>query len=96
MTDGASSIYGYTFKAKRIRSSFKKILHCHELLEPMQIPRVLQSCCLFLSSQKAFRSYLMMFKCALAIWPRSLTDSHLLCVQHSCVAYRHENCMGTG
>ena len=54
MNDGASSIYGYTFKAKRIRSSFKKNLHCHELLEPKQIPRVLQSCCLFLSSKKAF------------------------------------------
>lgn len=96
MNDGASSIYGCTFKAKRIRSSFKKNLHCHELLEPKQIPRVLQSCCLFLSSKKAFKSYLMMFKCALAIWPRSLTNSHLLCVQHSCAAYRYENFMGTG
>ena len=30
-------------------------------------------CCLFLSSKNVFRSYLMIFKCALAIWLRSLT-----------------------
>ena len=29
--------------------------------------------CLFVSSKNAFKSYLMIFKCALAIWLRSLT-----------------------
>ena len=63
--------------AKQIQSSFDKSLHCHEMLVRMQIPRVLclrhARCCLFLSSKNAFRSYIMIFKCALAIWLRSLT-----------------------
>ena len=62
--------------AKQIQSSFDKSLHCYEMLTRMQIPRVLlfkACCCLFLSSKNAFRSYLMIFKCALAIWLRSLT-----------------------
>ena len=61
---------------KQIQSSFDKSLHCHEMLVRMQIPRVLffkASCCLFLSSKNAFMSYIMIFKCALAIWLRSLT-----------------------
>ena len=29
--------------------------------------------CLFVSSKNAFKSYLMIFKCALAMWLRSLT-----------------------
>ena len=42
----------------------------------MQIPRVFclrHAVVFFLSSKNAFRSYLMIFKCALAIWLRSLT-----------------------
>ena len=42
----------------------------------MQIPRVLSlrhAVVFFLSSNNAFKSYLMIFKCALAIWLRSLT-----------------------
>ena len=35
--------------------------------------KTLECCCLFLSSKNAFRSYIMIFKCALAIWLRSLT-----------------------
>ena len=61
---------------KQIQSSLDKSLHCHEMLVRMQIPRVLffkASCCLFLSSKNAFMSYIMIFKCALAIWLRSLT-----------------------
>ena len=62
--------------AKQIQSSFDKSLHCHEMLVRMQIPRVLflkACCCLFLPSKNAFRSYIMIFKCALGIWLRSLT-----------------------
>ena len=62
--------------AKQIQSSFDKSLHCHEMLVQMQIPRVLcwrHTGVFFLSSKKAFRSYLMIFKCALAIWLHSLT-----------------------
>ena len=69
---------GIRLLAKQIQSSFDKSLHCQEMLVRMQIPRVL---CLrhavvfffFLSSKNAFSSYLMIFKCALAIWLRSLT-----------------------
>ena len=45
------------------------------MLVRMQIPRVLclSCCCLFLSSKNTFRSYLMIFKCELAISLRSLT-----------------------
>ena len=46
-----------------MQTSFNKSLHCHKLLVWMQITRVL----------KAFRYYLMIFKCALAIWLCSLT-----------------------
>ena len=35
--------------------------------------KTLECCCLFLSSKNAFRSDIMIFKCALAIWLRSLT-----------------------
>ena len=62
--------------AKQIQSSFDKSLHCHEMLVRMQIPRVLglrHALVFFLSSKNAFRSYLMIFKCALAIWLCSLT-----------------------
>ena len=62
--------------AKQIQSSFDISLHCHEMLVRMQIPRVLSlrhAVVFFLSFNNAFRSYLMIFKCALVIWLRSLT-----------------------
>ena len=67
---------GIRSSAKQIQSSFDKSLHCHEMLVQMQITRVLcwrHTGVFFLSSKKAFRSYLMIFKCALAIWLHSLT-----------------------
>ena len=89
--------------AKQIQSSFDKSLHCHKMLVWMQIPRVL---CLrnavvfsvsFLSSKKAFRSCLMIFKCVLATWPRSLTVNISYSVQHrwSCelITMKTRNCL---
>ena len=43
--------------AKQIQSSFDKSLHCHEMLVPMQIPRVLclrHAVVFFLSYKNAF------------------------------------------
>ena len=89
--------------AKQIQSSFDKSLHCHKMLVWMQIPRVL---CLrnavvfsvsFLSSKKAFRSCLMIFKRVLATWPRSLTVNISYSVQHrwSCelITMKTRNCL---
>ena len=89
--------------AKQIQSCFDKSLHCHKMLVWMQIPRVL---CLrnavvfsvsFLSSKKAFRSCLMIFKYVLATWPRSLTVNISYSVQHrwSCelITMKTRNCL---
>ena len=55
-----------------MQTSFNKSLHCHKLLVRMQITRVLKAChCLL--RKLLFRYYLMIFKCALAIWLCSLT-----------------------
>ena len=77
--------------AKQIQSSFDKSLH----LSRMQIPRVLwlrHAVVYFLSSKNAFRSYLMIFKCALAIWLRSLTvEIFYVSSTGEAVSFRCEN-----
>ena len=89
--------------AKQIQSCFDKSLQCHEMLVWMQIPRV---CHLrhvvvfwvsFFSSKKAIRSCLMIFKCVLATWPRSLIVNISYSVQHrwSCelITMKTRNCL---
>ena len=60
---------------KQIQSSFDKSLHCHEMLVRMQIPRILflRQAVVFFCLPRTLLSYIMIFKCALAIWLRSLT-----------------------
>ena len=60
--------------ARQIQSSFVKRLHGHEMLVWIQIPRVLcfRHAVVFFVFQEAFRSYLMIFKCALAIYGYTL------------------------
>ena len=59
--------------AKQIQSSFDKRLHCHEMLVRMQIPRVLclRHAVVFFCLPRTLLGPI--FKCALAIWLRSLT-----------------------
>ena len=63
--------------AKQIQSSFDKSLHCHEILEQMQIPKVLSARHAFVVvvclPRKLFMSYLMIFKCVFVICLWSLT-----------------------
>ena len=79
--------------AKQIQSSFDKSLH----LSRMQIPRVhwlrhAVNVVYFLSSKNAFRSYLMIFKCTLAIWLRSLTvEIFYVSSTGEAVSFRSEN-----
>ena len=79
MNDEASRIYamGICSLANQMQSSFNKSLHCHELLVRMQITRVLcighAIVFLCLLRKLLFWYYLMIFKCALAIWLCSLT-----------------------
>ena len=49
----------------------------------------------FLSSKNAFRSYLMIFKCALAIWLRSLTVeiSHMSSTREVVSSAKTGNCL---
>ena len=66
-----SRIYGYTFITKA-NSKFTLSRDARADANPWST-LFKACCCLFLSSKNAFRYYLMIFKCALAIWPRSLT-----------------------
>ena len=50
-----------------IRSLAKQIQHCYKLLGADPNPFIIKAC------SGLFMSYLMIFKCALAIWLRSLT-----------------------
>ena len=80
MNDEVSRIYRYTFIGKASSKFFwTKVCidtRCSCQCKLLQIPKVLclrHAVVFFLSSKNAFRSYLMIFKCALAIWLRSLT-----------------------
>ena len=76
MNDEVSRIYGYTFiskaNSKFFRQKFTLSRDARADLNPWST-LFEACCCLFLSSKNAFRSYIMIFKCALAIWLRSLT-----------------------
>ena len=58
MNNDASRIYGYTFISRQKFSADAN---------PSSTLFIKARCCLFLSSKNAFRSYLMIFKCASAI-----------------------------
>ena len=76
MNDEVSRIYGYTFSSKANSKFFRQKFTLSRDARADANPKSTlfkACCCLFLSSKNAFRSYLMIFKCALAIWLRSLT-----------------------
>ena len=76
MNDEVSRIYGYTFSSKANSKFFRQKFTLSRDARADANPKSTlfkACCCLFLSSKSAFRSYLMIFKCALAIWLRSLT-----------------------
>ena len=74
MNNEASRIYGYTFISK-VNSNFfqQKFTLSRDARADANPSSTLfkACCCLFLSSKNAFRSYLMIFKCASAIWLHS-------------------------
>ena len=80
MNDEVSRIYRYTFIGKANSKFFLRkvciVTRCSCQCKLLQIPKVLclrHAVVFFLSSENAFRSNLTIFKCALAIWLRSLT-----------------------
>ena len=76
MNNEASRIYGYTFISEANSMSFcqKFTLSRAARADSNAQNTLFKVCpCLFLSPKKAFRSFLRIFKSALAIWLRSLT-----------------------
>ena len=74
MNNDASRIYGYTFISKGNSKIFRQKFTLSRGARADANPSSAlfkARCCLFLSSENAFRSYLMIFKCASAIWLRS-------------------------
>ena len=81
MNNEVSSIYGYTFIAKQIQSFFDKssLTLSRDAradanpLSQSALFNLRDAVVFFLSSKNVFRSYLMIFKCVLAIRLRSIT-----------------------
>ena len=78
MNDEVLRIYGYTFISKAKSKFFRQkfTMSRDARADTKSLDRVLclrHAAVFFLSSKNAFRSYLMIFKCALAIRLRSLT-----------------------
>ena len=76
MDDETSRIYVYTFISKTNSKFFQQKFTLPRAAHTDANPQItLFKAChgLFMSSKNVFGSYLMIFKCALAIWLRSLT-----------------------
>ena len=76
MVDETSRIYVYTFISKANSKFFQQKFTLPRVAHTDANPQItLFKACrgLFMSSKNVFGFYLMIFKCALAIWLRSLT-----------------------
>ena len=71
MNDEASRIYGYTFISNANAEFFQQKFTLSQAARADANPQsslFKANLCLFMSSKKAFLSYLMIVKCASAIW----------------------------
>ena len=78
MNNEVSRIYGYTFNSKANSKFFRQkfsdfVTRCSCGCKSLESECFVDAVVFFLSSKNVFRSYLMIFKCVLAIRLRSIT-----------------------